>query len=116
MWRFAGLALVLALVAGCGNVAQRLTSDSQFQQEVLAAIAADETLAAKTLDSLVIGRRDLVVDKVLGNGETVQALMTRMAQDRTMLDGIVNVAVQDTAMRSHVMALFQGMQMMSKAP
>jgi len=40
--------------------------------------------------------------------------MTKIAQDRTILDGVLNLAVQDTAMKSHILALFTGMKMMGE--
>ena len=58
-------------------------------------------------------RFPVVVDRVLGNGTVVQDLMTKIAQDRTIMDGVLNLAVQDTAMRSHILALFTGMKMMN---
>jgi len=34
-----------------------------------------------------------------------------VARDRTMLDGVINFAVQDSSTRDHVLSMFQGMQM-----
>ena len=115
MWRLAGLGLAVLLAAGCGgDVAQQLVRNPEYQGEVMAAMVGNDELAGKMLDQLISGpTRGLVLTKVLGTAELVQGLMTRMAQDRTMLDGVLNLAVQDTAMRSHVMALFKGMQMLS---
>ena len=115
-WR--GPALVLAacvvLAAGCGgDVAVRLKTDVAFQTQVMGAFAENPELAGKMVDLLLAGgTRTVVVDRVLGNGTVVQDLMTKIAQDRTILDGVLNLAVQDTAMRSHILALFTGMKMM----
>jgi hypothetical protein len=108
------VALGAALVAGCGgDVAARLKSDVAFQTQVMGAFAGNPELAGKMVDLLLAGdTRTVVVDRVLGNGAVVQDMMTKIAQDRTILDGVLNLAVQDTAMRSHILALFTGMKMM----
>ena len=112
-----GIALVSgALVAGCaGDIGKRLASDAALQGQVMSAIAANPDLAGKLVDQLLAGdTRDLVTDRVLANGAVVQGLMTKIAQDRTILDGVLNLAVQDTAMKSHLLALFTGMKMMGE--
>jgi len=111
----AGIVMVSgALVAGCaGDIGKRLASDAAFQGQVMGAIAANPELAGKLVDQLLAGdTRDMVTDRVLANGAVVQGLMTKIAQDRTILDGVLNLAVQDTAMKSHILALFTGMKMM----
>ena len=103
-----------ALLVGCaGDVSKRLVSDAAFQTQVLDAFGGNADLAGMMVDRLLAGdTRTLVMDRVLADGAAVQGLMTRVAQDRTILDGVLNLAVQDTAMRAHVLALFKGMQMM----
>jgi len=103
-----------ALLVGCaGDVSKRLVSDAAFQTQVLDAFGGNADLAGMMVDRLLAGdTRTLVMDRVLADGAAVQGLMTRVAQDRTILDGVLNLAVQDTAMRSHVLDLFKGMQMM----
>lgn len=113
--RMAGITAVCgALIVGCaGDVSKRLVSDVAFQTQVLDAFGGNPELAGMMVDRLLAGdTRALVLDRVLANGPVVQDLMTKIAQDRTILDGVLNLAVQDTAMRAHVLALFKGMQMM----
>ena len=115
--RMAGIAAVAgALVAGCsGDVAHRLASDSEYQAQVIQAIGADPVLTGIVLDRLLAGdARALVMERVLGSSTAMQDLMTKVARDRTALDGVINLAVQDSAMRSHLMTLFRGMQMMDR--
>jgi len=115
-WRAAGiLAAGVVIAAGCGgDVRARLKSDVAFQTQVMGAFAENPELAGKMVDLLLAGNtRTVVVDRVLGNGPVVQDMMTKIAQDRTILDGVLNLAVQDTAMRSHILALFTGMKMMN---
>jgi hypothetical protein len=54
------------------------------------------------------------MDKVLGNGDMMQGLMSHIAKDQTMVDGILNLAAQDSVMQGHLMSVLQGMQMASK--
>ena len=115
--RRAGIAAVAGtLVAGCsGDVAHRLASDSEYQAQVIQAIGADPVLTGIVLDRLLAGdARPLVMERVLGSSTAMQDLMTKVARDRTALDGVINLAVQDSAMRSHLMTLFRGMQMMDR--
>ena len=113
--RMTGIAaLAGALVLGCaGDVSKRLVSDAAFQASVMEAIGANPDLAGAMVDRLLAGEtRALVMERVLANGAAVQGLMTKVAQDQTILDGVINLAVQDSAMRAHVLTLFRGMQMM----
>jgi hypothetical protein len=115
--RTAGVAVVAgALVAGCsGDVAHRLASDSEYQAQVIQAIGQDPVLTGIVLDRLLAGdARPLVMERVLGHSAAMQDLMTKVARDRTALDGVINLAVQDSTMRSHIMTLFKGMQMMDR--
>ncbi len=115
-WRtMAGIAVVgSALAAGCaGDVAKRLASDAALQTQVMGAIAGSPELAGRMVDRLLAGdTRSLVTDRVLADGAAVQGMMTKIARDRTILDGVLNLAVQDTAMKSHILSVFTGMKMM----
>ena len=113
--RMAGIAaLTGALAMGCsGDVSKRLVSDPAFQASVMEAIAANPDLATAMVDRMLAGEtRELVMERVLASSGAVQGLMTKVAQDQTILDGVINLAVQDSAMRAHVLTLFKGMQMM----
>ena len=50
-------------------------------------------------------------ERVLGSGEARQALLVSVARDPMLLDGVIQFAVQDSAMRTHMLTLFKGMQM-----
>ena len=113
-WRIAAvLAGCAALAAGCASdIGKQVVSDAATQSKVIEAIAGNPDLAGRVMDRLLTGdTRALVIDKSLGNSEAVQDIMAKMAKDRTMMDGMINVAVQDSMMRDHVMTLFKGMQM-----
>ena len=38
-------------------------------------------------------------------------MLSRVARDRTLMDGAINFGVQDSSMRDHVMTLVKGMEM-----
>lgn len=110
----AAIAAAAIALAGCGgDVAQQLTSNSEFRNQALGAIAGNGELAGAMVDSLLAGEsgRTVLVDRVLANGVVVQDMIGRMAKDQTSVDAMINLAVQDTAMRAHVLAMFKGMQM-----
>jgi hypothetical protein len=74
-------------------------------------------MAAPVLDQMMQAdsTQSFLIRHMLANPRTVQALMLRMASDRTMVDGILNVAVQDSGMRDHVVTLIDGMRMVRTA-
>lgn len=113
--RTAGIAAVAGvLLIGCsGDFAHRVATDEKLQAEVMDAIGGNPELAGKMVDRLLAGdTQSLVMDRVLGNSSAVQGLMTKVARDQTVLDGVLNLAVQDSTMRAHILTLFKGMQMM----
>ncbi len=107
-----GCAGVLAL-AGCGDAVHRMLSDPAMRGHLFAAIVADSSLTREAADQLLANdtARALLWERALGNGAARQHLLTEVARDRTLLDGVIQFAVQDTAMRGHVLTLFKGMQM-----
>src|SRR5690242_7390585 len=108
----AGVAAVVA-VAGCGDPVHRMLSDPATRAKVFAQIVADSSLTREAADQLIGNdtARALLWERALGNGTARQHLLTEVARDRTLLDGVIQFAVQDTAMRGHVLTLFKGMQM-----
>jgi hypothetical protein len=113
------IALVCAgALAGCGgDVAKMMTSNPEMQVRVMDVIGENGDLAGQMTDRLLAAdsTRALLLDKVLGNGAAVQEVMSRMAKDPTMVEGILNLAVQDTSMRERVVTLLRGMQMVGGA-
>ena len=58
----------------------------------------------------------LAIDHLMANPGAVQDVMGLMAQDRTRVEGILNLAVQDAEMRDHLMTLLKGMELGRVAP
>jgi len=105
------------LVFGCGgDLGKVMTTNAEVKDKIMGTIAANSDLAGQMVDKLLGGdtTRTLVLDHLMGNGGAVQEIMARMAKDPTMVDGILNVAVQDSSMHNHVMTLLKGMQMVGK--
>jgi len=109
----AGAALAMTLAAGCGNPVDQVVRNDEMRTRMLERISGDPVMAVDVVQRLLGSEESqaIVLDQVMNHSDAMQALMARMAKDRTMVDGILNVAVQDSAMRTHVMTLFQGMQM-----
>jgi hypothetical protein len=116
--RFA-IALLLAamatatLAAGCGSPVDQVVKSEELRVQLMEKITGDPTMAVDVVQRLLGSEESqgIVLDQVMNHSDALQALMGRMAKDQTMVDGILNVAVQDSAMRTHVMTLFRGMQM-----
>ena len=99
---------------GCAvDVPQLMKSDTALQTRVMETISADSTLAATMVDHLLQGddTRDALLDRLLANGGAAQEVMMRVATDRTRLDGVISLAVQDSSTKDHVVTLVRGMQM-----
>lgn len=112
--------LLLALVGllglagfGCGDPVHRMLADPASRAKVFEAIGADSAFTREAADRLLAEdpSRSLVFERLLGMGEARQALLVDVARDRVMLDGVIQFAVQDPAMRDHIHTLFKGMQM-----
>lgn len=110
----AALALLAALLAsGCGNPVDRLLADEELRAQLLDQIAGNGELAGQVVDRLLLEdpTRDALIARLMGDTEARQAILTLVARDRTMMDGAINFAVQDPAMREHLTTLFKGMAM-----
>ena len=106
--------LALALATGCGgDMVKQLLSNPELQGKVMDAISANSGMAGQMVDRLLANdsTRTLVMEKMLANGGAAQAMMAAVAKDQTMMDGVIGLAVQDSGMKAHVLALFKGMQM-----
>jgi len=116
MKRFLLLVVAVALGLpglGCGDPVHRMLADPASRSKLFQAIGADSTLTRELSDRLLAeeGSRSLLYERLLGMGEARQALLVDVARDRVLLDGVIQFAVQDTAMRGHILTLFKGMQM-----
>ncbi len=107
------IALCASLSAGCGDKVKQMLSASDTQAQVMESIAADSVLAGRMMDQLLGNEsgRAFVVGRVLNDGAAAQDVMLRIAKNTTMIDGVLNLAVQDAAMKDHVLTLLKGMQM-----
>jgi hypothetical protein len=104
----------LGLAAGCGgDVSSMLSGNAAVRDKVMTAIAANSTMAGAMTDRLLgtDSTQAIVLDRLFANGGAVQAMLVRVARNATMVDGVVNLAVQDTAMKTHVLTLVRGMEM-----
>jgi hypothetical protein len=105
--------VAVALVAGCAvDIGKQVVADPATQTKVMDAIAGNEALAGKVVDRLLAGdTRHMVLGKVLANDESARQILAVVAHNPNALDMVLATAVQDSAMRVHVMTLFKGMQM-----
>jgi len=114
-------AVRLALGAACGlfaigcamDVPHMVKTNPALQDQVMATIAADSTLARKMADHLLAGyaSRATLVKAVMAHADGAREVMVMVAEDRTRLDSVLGFAVQDSSTKQHVITLFKGMQM-----
>ena len=108
------LAVLLAAGAGCAmDVPRMMTRDEDLQSQVMAAIVADSALAARMTGQLLGSQptRESLVEAVMADGDAARGVMMSVARDRTRLDAVLGLAVQDSATKEHVVTLLKGMQM-----
>jgi len=110
----AGAAVVLA---GCsGDMSRQLMSNPEMQAKVMDLISQNGAMAGRMVEKLLASdsTRTVLLDKLMSNGAAVQGVLGRVAASQTMVDGVLNLAVQDTVMKSHLMGVLQGMKMVSR--
>jgi hypothetical protein len=112
---FAVMVSCALAMAGCGNPVDRMLASDDQRAQLWAQVAARPELSRELVDRLLSAdsTRTVLIDRILVSGGARQAVLTRVAQDRTLMDGTIHFAVQDSSMRDHVMTLFRGMQMAS---
>jgi len=101
-------------VIGCAmDVPHMVKTNPTLQDQVMATIAADSTLARKMADQLLAGdaSRATLVKAVMAHADGAREVMVMVAEDRTRLDSVLGFAVQDSSTKQHVITLFKGMQM-----
>jgi len=105
--------LTMALVGCAVDVPQLMKSDAALRSRVMETISSDSTMVDAIVERLLGAdeTRRAMLDKLLADGGAAQEAMMRMATDRTRLDGVISLAVQDSATKDHVMTLLKGMQM-----
>ena len=107
-------ACLVALAVGCStDLAKEMLSSPATQVRVMQAIAGHPDLAGRMVDQLLAAdsTREALLERTLANGDAAQEIMREVARDRTKLDGTIALAVQDSAMHDHVLALLKGMEM-----
>ena len=106
---------VAAMVAvGCaGDIGKQLLTNTEMQTKVMDVISSNSGLAGQVVEKILgsDSTRTVLLDKLMANSGAMQTVMANVAKDQTMIDGVINLAVQEPAMRAHVMTLFKGMQM-----
>ncbi len=117
--RLSLIAVVSLLTTGClGDVAQQVVKDPQVAGRIMDVIAGKREMALGMVDRLVSSDslRTAVVDRMLENDAVSQQVLERIATNSNALDYVVQVAVQDPAMRDHLVSLVKGIEMASAAP
>jgi hypothetical protein len=108
------LVTALAVAAGCsGDVGTMIKSNAELWDKVMVAFAGNGELAGQMTDRLLAtdSTRAIVIDRLFGNGSATVAMLTRVATDRTKIEAVLKLAVQDSAMKTHVLTLLRGMEM-----
>ncbi len=103
----------LSIISGCGDPVDRLLASDALRTQLWDAVAGSPDLSGQVVERLLgaDSTRAALIDRLMASGGARQAVLMRVATDRTMMEGSINFAVQDTAMRNNLMTLFRGMEM-----
>ncbi len=114
-WTIVLVAAVCAVLAlGCaGDAGKQVMASPELQAKVMDMIGADPVTAGSMADRLLQSdsSRAVVIEKLVGSAGGAQAVMQVVGSNQTLIDGALNIAMQDPAMKDHVMTLFKGMRM-----
>jgi hypothetical protein len=114
-WTIVLVAAACAVLAlGCaGDAGKQVMASPELQGKVMDMISANPETAGSMVDRLLAtdSSRAVVIEKLVGSAGGAQAVMEAVGRNQTLIDGALNVAMQDPAMKDHVMTLFKGMRM-----
>jgi hypothetical protein len=114
-WTVVLVAAVCAVLAlGCaGDAGKQVMASPELQAKVMDMISADPATAGGMVDRLLgsDSARAVVIEKLVGTAGGAQAVMEVVGSNQTLIDGALNIAMQDPDMKEHVMTLFKGMKM-----
>ena len=109
------VAAVCALLAiGCaGDIGKQVMANPDLQAKVMDMIAGNTQTAGGMVDRLLANdsTRTVMIEKLLGSAGGAEAVMATVAKNQTLVDGVLNLTMQDPTMKEHVMTLFKGMKM-----
>jgi hypothetical protein len=115
MKRILTLAVVVAgvVIAGCQGPVDKLLADQALREQLWLKVTGSPELSGQVVDRLLgaDSTRTVLLGRMMANAEARQAMLTMVAKDRTLMDGALNFAVQDSSMRDHVKTLVKGMEM-----
>jgi len=123
MKRFATFGLLVLGLAvfpsACAvDVPKLMGTDAELRAGVMDAIASDSSMVTAMVGRLLgaDGTRQAMLDVIFANGVAARQAMLMVAADPTRLDGVLSLAVQDPAMKEHVLTLLKGMEMAGAMP
>lgn len=108
------VAACATLVLGCAKDAgKQVMASPELQAKIMDMISADTVSAGSMVDRLLASdrAREVVIEKLVGSAGGAQRVMEVVGSNQTLMDGALNIAMQDPAMKEHVMTLFKGMRM-----
>jgi PBP1b-binding outer membrane lipoprotein LpoB len=120
VFRLAALALATSalLTTGCiGDLAQQVASNPQVAEQVMTVITNHQDQAMTMLDKLTAtdSLQVKVIDHMLQNDAVAAKLLDRVATNPMALDLVLQRAVQDPAMKAHLVSVVEGIKMADAA-
>ncbi len=114
-WMLVLVAAACGLLAlGCaGDLDKQIMANTEMQAKVMDMIAGSQATATSMAERLIASdtARTVLIERLLASPAGSQAVMSAVAKNAKILDGALNAAMQDSAMKEHVLTLFRGMRM-----
>jgi hypothetical protein len=113
--RWAAALAAVAIVAGCGDAVDRVVANDAQRVALWDRVVARPELTDEIIDRMLAAdsTRARLLGRVLVHGAARQDLLMMAGRDRSLLEGAIQFAVQDSSGRDHLMTLFRGMEMTS---
>jgi hypothetical protein len=109
----ASLAVLVAGAWGCGDAVDRVVANDAQRVALWDRVLARPELTDEVIDRMLAAdsTRARLLGRIMVHGPARQDLLTMTARDRSLLEGAIQFAVQDSSERDHLMTLFRGMEM-----
>lgn len=112
LWAVSFAALAVAM-GGCGDAVDRVVANDAQRVALWDRVLARPELTDEIIDRMLTAdsTRARLLGRIMVHGPARQDLLTMVARDRSLLEGAIQFAVQDSSGRDHLMTLFRGMEM-----
>jgi hypothetical protein len=111
IWKLALVGVVAVGLSSCsGDITQQILNSQEMQTKVMDMISGNAGMAGTMVDKLIGSEqtRAMLLEKVMGNADAATAVLGQVAKSPEMVENVINMAVQDEAMKAKIMDMVKG--------